>query len=443
MSAPRISAEEFKKRYLASLRTQIAIDSKNLQANQLFKETAQPAQIEDNRSITEKSADIARLSQLLIKELGKITDMGSANDIVINMDDDDKRFLLEQFGAISQEASRRFKFGFTKSIFMPFFEKFKDSYLTTGGFQATPAEIAEQVIASESAQKAEETEGATGEYTTQYGESDLPLLANMTNVPKGKWNTSVRGAMVREIRRQLIEEPLDKSQVLNRKRVLRWLDGSSEAETKGKSLGVFISFFAKYPEKLEMLNRILDGISGAGIKGKGIKGRGLVKSKSSPTIKAEGGIPPMERFAKFGRYVIDKQKLKDGQCVVRFDSGACIHKIPARRIGKEVQNVLTKISGGSMPSYEDINALNQDDRRYLYNIQKLAKMDAQIPSPDKDAETKDMEDFEKMRGQILAGNDNKDLLKKFKLTLLKFAKDGRIPRREVNEILIEMASLGM
>ena len=67
MSAPRISAEEFRNRYLASLRTQIAVDAKNLQANQLFKQTAQPSQIEDNRSITEKSADIARLSQLLIK----------------------------------------------------------------------------------------------------------------------------------------------------------------------------------------------------------------------------------------------------------------------------------------------------------------------------------------------------------------------------------------
>jgi hypothetical protein len=442
MSAPRISAEEFKKRYLASLRTQIAIDSKNLQANQLFKETAQPSQIEDNRSITEKSADIARLSQLLIKELSKITDMGSANDIVVNLDDEDKRFLLEQFGAISSEASRRFKFGFTKGIFMPFFEKFKESYLTTGGFQATPAEIAEQVIATESAQKAQETEGATGEYTTQYGESELPLLANMSNVPKGDWAT-VRRAMVREIRRQLVEEPLQEGQVRDRKRVLRWLDGSSDPETKGKTYGSFISYFAKYPEKLAMLNEILGGIAGAGISGKGIKGRGLIKSKSSPTIVATQGIPPMERFAKFGRYVIDKQKLKDGQCVVRFDSGACIHKIPARRIGKEVQNVLTKIAGGGLPSYDDINALNQDDRRYLYNIQKLAKMDAQIPSPDKDAETKDMEDFEKMRGQILAGNDNKDLLKKFKLTLLKFAKDGRIPRREVNEILIEMASLGM
>ena len=54
-----------------------------------------------------------------------------------------------------------------------------------------------------------------------------------------------------------------------------------------------------------------------------------------------------------------------------------------------------------------------------------------------------MEEFEKMRGQILAGNDNKDLIKKFKLTLLKFAKDGRIPRREVNEVLMEMASIGL
>ena len=121
MSAPRISAEEFRNRYLASLRTQIAVDAKNLQANTLFKQTQQPSQIEDNRSITEKSADIARLSQLLIKELSKITDMGSANDIVNSMSDDDKRFLLEQFGAISSEAERRFKFGFTKDIFSVIF----------------------------------------------------------------------------------------------------------------------------------------------------------------------------------------------------------------------------------------------------------------------------------------------------------------------------------
>ena len=432
MSAPKISAEEFRKRYLASLRLQMNIDAKNLQANQLFKETAQPAQIEDNRSITEKFADIARVSQILISELSKITDAGSANAIVNSLNDDDKRFLIEQFGAVSNEAQRRFKFGFTEPIFRPFFQRFKESYLATGGFSATPAEIAGEVVEKEKSARAKPIGSITG-IATASGDVDSnlePVDINDPELSSGAWKAT-RPKIVAEIKRQLRELSLKPEQVERRKSFLTWFD-SITPKTKAQYQIAFEDNEDRYNE----MNDFLRGVSG-----RGIKGRGLKKSKSSPTLTE--GIPQTERFAKFGRYMIDKQKLKDGQCVIRFTSGACIHKIPARRIGKEVQNVLGKIAGGALPTYDDINSLNQDDRRYLYNIQKSAKMDAQIPSPDKDAETKEMEEFEKMRGQILAGNDNRDLLKKFKMTLLKFGKDGRIPRREVNEVLLEMASLGM
>ena len=432
MSAPKISAEEFRKRYLASLRLQMNIDAKNLQANQLFKETAQPAQIEDNRSITEKFADIARVSQILISELSKITDAGSANAIVNSLNDDDKRFLIEQFGAVSAEAQRRFKFGFTEPIFKPFFQRFKESYLATGGFSATPAEIAGEVVEKEKSARAKPIGSITG-IATASGDVDSnlePVDINDPELSSGAWKAT-RPKIVAEIKRQLRELSLKPEQVERRKSFLTWFD-SITPKTKAQYQIAFEDNEDRYNE----MNDFLRGVSG-----RGIKGRGLKKSKSSPTLTE--GIPQTERFAKFGRYMIDKQKLKDGQCVIRFTSGACIHKIPARRIGKEVQNVLGKIAGGALPTYDDINSLNQDDRRYLYNIQKSAKMDAQIPSPDKDAETKEMEEFEKMRGQILAGNDNRDLLKKFKMTLLKFGKDGRIPRREVNEVLLEMASLGM
>jgi hypothetical protein len=430
MSAPKISSAEFKKLYLASLRQQISNDSKNYQANELFKQTAQPAVLEDNRSITEKVADEGRLSQLLRTELSKITDMGSANEIVNKLSLPDKQFLLTQFGAFSSEASRRFKFGFTYQIFKDFFEKFQQGVIATGGFSATPADIAEATIGAEKKSRAKPIGSIVGDATAS-GEVDSALdPIDIDSMSAKEWRAT-RPKIIAEIKRQLRELILKPDQVASRKQLLEDMEGVASKTRDG-----YITFFETNPNAYAYLNEILAGISG-----RGIKGKGLTKSKSFPTTTE--GIGKMERFAKFGRYIIDKQKLRDGQCVIRFESGACIHKIPAKRIGKEVQNVLGKIAGGSMPNFEDINSLSQDDRRYLFNIQKMAKMDAQIPSPDKDTETKEMEMFEKMKGEILAGNDNKDLIKKFKLSLLKFANDGRIPRREVNELLMEMASIGL
>lgn len=435
MSAPRISAEEFRRRYLGNLRTQIAVDNKNLQANQLFKQTAQPSQIEDNRTITEKFADEERLTTILIAELSKITDQGSANDIVRSLTFPDKQFLLEQYGAISEELKRRFKFGFTKGIFKPFFEKFAEAFLETGGVASTPQQIAETIQESRE-QEAEQmpflpSASPEGTYESRLGPFDFRTLE------ANEWR-SLRGRIVKELKRQIKEENISADQKQRRRFVLAFIDGNEALGGKSKTFPNFRDFFAtdRGMETLEELNQFLGAVAG-----RGIRGRGLSRTKSAPILKE--GIGKTERFAKFGRYMIDKQKLKDGQCVIRFTSGACIHKIPARRIGKEVQNVLGKISGGALPNFDDINALSQDDRRYLYNIQKLAKMDGGIPSPDKEAEQKEMEEFEKMRGQILAGNDNKELVKKFKMILLKYAKDGRLPRREVNEILIEMASIGL
>lgn len=44
-----------------------------------------------------------------------------------------------------------------------------------------------------------------------------------------------------------------------------------------------------------------------------------------------------------------------------------------------------------------------------------------IPSPSKDQEDKDIHDFQVMKGEILSGNDNKDLIKKFKIHMSKWS----------------------
>ena len=95
-------------------------------------------------------------------------------------------------------------------------------------------------------------------------------------------------------------------------------------------------------------------------------------------------------------------------------------------------------------TYEDFEALDDTERAYLHRIAKESRIidRLSIPAPNKNELDKEIDDFEKMRGQILAGNDNKDLVKKFKLLLLKLTHKNIIPKTQSREILFELTTLG-
>ena len=44
--------------------------------------------------------------------------------------------------------------------------------------------------------------------------------------------------------------------------------------------------------------------------------------------------------------------------------------------------------------------------------------------------------FNILRGEIIAGNDSQKIAREFKIILLKFIQEGRIPRQQGNEILL-------
>jgi len=99
MSAPNISAMEYRRRYLASLNLQNKVNAYNLEANSLFKQTGQPSAPADTRTITEKTADSETTKRTALQELLTITDRGNATQIVQSLGDDELRFVIEQIGA--------------------------------------------------------------------------------------------------------------------------------------------------------------------------------------------------------------------------------------------------------------------------------------------------------------------------------------------------------
>ena len=94
------------------------------------------------------------------------------------------------------------------------------------------------------------------------------------------------------------------------------------------------------------------------------------------------------------------------------------------------------------PSYDQLDKLSSDERNQLHSILQMAKLDDQFSVPVPSDIDNDNNKFDILRGQIIAGNDNPDLIKEFKLLLTKLMMNNRIPRKQGHEILSDLAALG-
>ena len=88
--------------------------------------------------------------------------------------------------------------------------------------------------------------------------------------------------------------------------------------------------------------------------------------------------------------------------------------------------------------------MDEEEKAYLHKVAKKANLldRLSIPSPSKDEREKDVHNFEVMKGEIMSGNDNKDLIKKFKLLVLKLKNQELLPKSQADEILADLTSIG-
>lgn len=138
------------------------------------------------------------------------------------------------------------------------------------------------------------------------------------------------------------------------------------------------------------------------------------------------------------KYVVSLLSLRRGLLVVRTK-----HKInrvgafPTRHLTPKLQKIILKLVMENDISYADVDELNSREKNELFEIGKMlgVKKLFDIPSTLKTDEDKLRDKFELLKGQISAGNDNPDTIKKFKLVLFKMRNNGLITRREYNQLV--------
>ena len=166
----------------------------------------------------------------------------------------------------------------------------------------------------------------------------------------------------------------------------------------------------------------------------------FTKQKVEPTQ----GIQSDPRYIKFGRYLVNTKSLKDNKLSLRREKGTPIASLPVYKMSHPFSNVMKKIVGGALPTAEDFSQLTDDEKRYLHKVSKEADLShkMEIPTPSKDEEEKDVHLFNVYKGEIMAGNDSKEMIKKFKLLMIKLVNNRSLDKRDVSEIMQMLTEAG-
>ena len=169
--------------------------------------------------------------------------------------------------------------------------------------------------------------------------------------------------------------------------------------------------------------------NGLRMTGKGI-GRRHVYEKPKP-------------YKQFGRHLIHRHKLDDGILMIKYPSGARHPEMPTQKISDNLTRVFKEMADGRMPQYHHFEGLGIKEKELLHKVVRHTQFqNMEVPSPDKEALDKELDRFDILRGEIEAGNDNKEIIKEFKVMLMKFMRQGRIPKAQVNEIMEHLLMMG-
>ena len=189
--------------------------------------------------------------------------------------------------------------------------------------------------------------------------------------------------------------------------------------------------------------------SGRGMKSKKMKGRGITLRKYTsevlPTdVDYSKGIKASAKFVPMGRHLINVNQLNKDIIAIKRQKGSVINSLPSQRVSRNLSGVIKKIIGGSLPTFDEINDLSEDEKTYLSKVANETQINDKIsiPTPKKSTDEQDVNQFEILRGQILAGNDSNEVVKKFKSIILKLSNKNMIPKGQVRELLLDLTALG-
>jgi hypothetical protein len=163
--------------------------------------------------------------------------------------------------------------------------------------------------------------------------------------------------------------------------------------------------------------------------------------------RKESGNPigkGLKNFYKFGKYLLNPTRLQNNVVHLKTPAGAEIKKLPKVNVTNKLRDILMLVVKGNNPTQEQYDSLSDSEAEIFDRLIDLSfGFDDPTSELDKKLNKKideDLERFELLRGEIMAGNNNPEILQELKLLVLRLIKYGVLSKVEGMDILVLLCS---
>ena len=492
--------DKFLDEYKANLQLQINNNNRVYNAVSQANQGIQlPEELPDMRSLSEKIGDIQNLKNQLSVQLRQITDGKNADMIVNRLNDDELARAVQYFQTLAQKLKSSYALGVPADVFIQALQSYSELQDESAGIDMglqglqkrsdvmllSLKNIAEHGLMPESVQrligygKREKLASPAQLITLSELENilfSLPDLKRISEMPVEQ-KTELEQKLSEIYPKlptqedfedlynylQTITDPVEQKRVFDD--VMDSMNGLSASDAdvlrqykmpaeisrkKKKEIENIKKFYEKEAERKAA--KEAKEAKKSPQKGKGMHGSGMSvhfsepelvveKPKTKKAIRISGKIEKPIEFVPFGRYAIHRFKLNDGILMLRSKSNNTIPTLPPQKISPAIAAILKQIIVGGTPSFEAISGLDANDKELLHKIVRLSHIELSVPTPDLTKTQQDNHRFQLLRGQLVSGNNSKEIIKELKGLLLKFISAGTIPKAQANAVLFELMNL--
>lgn len=173
-------------------------------------------------------------------------------------------------------------------------------------------------------------------------------------------------------------------------------------------------------------------------------GMGLTKTSKIKVKKIGKGIQADEepKYREFGKYVLHYPQLVNNDILnIKYKSLGGVPNIPVQKISEIYKDFLTELIENSKANGRLYERLPEQEKYHFEKISTGAGLFHKLglKKSSNDISQKEYDHFQVLRGEYLSGNNNLQLIRQLKQLTIKFMNEGRIPKKQAYDLLLELS----